>query len=206
MTNHSLKLILCDLGNVLINFDHKVAVKKIITFTDKSFDEVYQFFFDSPLTGEYETGKISSFDFFTRLSQDLQITRLAYEKFVDIWNDIFFENPGMFEVLSLLKKKYRLHLLSNINALHCAYVLDKFPANLAIFDKLFFSHEIGYRKPHIETYRRCVMDCGYRGEETLYIDDRGDLIQEASRLGLKTLLFKNVSDLGVRLRELGVLS
>ena len=47
MRQRRFKLILCDLGNVLVKFDHRIAVKKILKFTDKDSDEVYQLFFDS---------------------------------------------------------------------------------------------------------------------------------------------------------------
>lgn len=70
---------------------------------------------------------------------------------------------------------------------------------------VFFSHMIGYRKPHKETYKRSVMDCGYRPEETLYIDDREDLICEARQLGMRAIVFKNVDSLCKTLEEEGVL-
>lgn len=205
MVNPPLRLILCDLGNVLINFNHRFAVQKILAFTDKSFDEIYQFFFDSPLTEKYETGRISSIDFFESLKKELNITHLAYDAFVDIWNEIFFENEGMLELLLTLKKKYRLHLLSNINELHCAYIQRQFSKNLSVFDRLYFSHIIGFRKPHLEAYKQSVMDCAYSPQETLYVDDREDLIRFAASLGFQTVLFKNTEDLKSRLREWRIL-
>lgn len=205
MLNSPLKLILCDLGNVLINFDHWLAVEKILAFTDKNLNEIYQFFFDSPLTEQYETGKISSRVFFENLTRDLAVSSLSYQAFVDIWNEIFFENKEMTSFLAGLKPRYRLHLLSNINELHCDYVRRAFPESLAIFDGLFFSHEIGYRKPHLQTYKRSVMDCGYAPEETLYIDDREDLICEAQKLKMRGVVFKGVASLRASLKKEGVL-
>ncbi|MFH1692001.1 MAG: HAD family phosphatase [Candidatus Omnitrophota bacterium] len=205
MLKPPLKLILCDLGNVLINFDHRLAVRKILPFTDKSFDEIYQFFFDSPLTEKYETGRISSIDFFQSLEKQLNISHLSYESFIDIWNEIFFENKGMLELLLALKQQYRLHLLSNINELHCTYIQKKFSKNLSIFNKLYFSHEIGFRKPHPEAYKKSVMDCAYLPQETLYIDDREDLIRFATDLGFQAVLFKSVGQLKSYLQQEEVL-
>ena len=64
MANNGYDSILCDLGNVLINFDHRVAVKKILGLTPKKEEDIYQLFFDSGLTKLYEEGKITSLDFF----------------------------------------------------------------------------------------------------------------------------------------------
>jgi len=37
-------LILCDLGNVLVRFDHRIAVRRILAHTPKTFREVYAYF------------------------------------------------------------------------------------------------------------------------------------------------------------------
>ncbi len=206
MTSSPLKLILCDLGNVLINFDHRLAVEKILSFTDKSSDEIYQLFFDSSLTEQYETGRISSRAFFKGLSRVLKISALSYPAFVDIWNEIFFVKEDISILLAGLKPQYRLHLLSNINELHCSYIVKNFSKSLAVFDKLFFSHEIGYRKPHLETYKRSVMDCCYAPQETLYIDDREDLVSEARRFGIHAVVYRNAEGLREQLMKHGVLA
>ncbi len=56
MTKNKYDVILCDLGNVLINFDHRIAVKKILYNTLKNEQDICQLFFDSGLTKDYEEG------------------------------------------------------------------------------------------------------------------------------------------------------
>ena len=143
MRQRRFKLILCDLGNVLVKFDHRIAVKKILKFTDKSFDEVYQLFFDSPLTKDFEEGRISSRLFFKRISGKLHLKGLTFKEFVSIWSDIFFDNKGMVALLRRLKKNYRLHLVSNINELHYDFILQKFPEHLSLFDDVILSYQTG---------------------------------------------------------------
>lgn len=199
------KLILCDLGNVLINFDHRIAVRRILPFAGKDFDEVYQTFFDSPLTKDYEEGRISSRAFFKGLCRRLGLRGLSYKDFSGIWNEIFFANEGMVEVLEALKKKYRLHLVSNINELHYRYIEKKFPRHIRVFDQVYLSYAVGKRKPAIEIYRRAIEDAGVKYSEALYTDDRHDLISCAKKFGIPSVVFKGVKDFKRQLKKMGVL-
>ncbi len=200
------KLILCDLGNVLINFDHRIAVKRLLPYTKEASKKVYQLIFDSHLTKDYEEGKISSLQFYKGLSELLGFKNLPYKKFVSIWNEIFYENPGMVDLLKSLKKKYRLHLVSNINELHYLYILEKFPRHIGIFDKVFLSCRVGKRKPAAAIYRRAIKDAGVDVADVLYTDDRKDLVDAARKIGIPSLVFRNVKDFEKKLRLRGILS
>lgn len=200
------KLFLCDLGNVLINFDHRIAVRRIREFTDRSFDEVYQFFFDSPLTKDFEEGRLSPEEFFRRVKTKLGIRGLAFRDFVPIWNEIFFDNKGMMELLRKLKKSYRLHLVSNINELHYGYIVSRFPEHIAIFDDVCLSCRLGRRKPDRAIYRRAIEAAGVEAGEAFYADDREDLVDVARRLGIRSFLFKSVAGFRAELKKSHILS
>ncbi len=60
--NSAVKGIIFDLGNVLVDFDHRVAAEKLSKFTTRTGKEIYGLFFDSELTGQFEEGKISAQD------------------------------------------------------------------------------------------------------------------------------------------------
>jgi len=199
------KVILCDLGNVLINFDHRIAVRRILPYTDKPFDEIYRYIFDSPATKAYEEGKISSYEFFRRLKKKLKFKKLSYRKFVTIWNEIFWENKEMSALLRLLKKDYRLHLVSNINKLHYDFIAKQFARAMSIFDKIILSYDVGARKPHPRIYRAAIEDKGFTRRDALYTDDRLDLTQKARGMGIASIMFKNARDLKKQLKSLKVL-
>lgn len=201
MTSPPIKLILCDLGNVLLHFDHRIAVRRIQKFSNKHFDEIHQIFFDSPLTKDFEEGRISPLDFFHQLAKMLELKNIGFDEFAAIWNEIFFENEGMLEILKELKKRYRLHLVSNINELHYRYIQRTFPKHLDVFDKIYCSHEVGRRKPDRLMYCRAIEEAGAGPAEVLYTDDRADLIAEAKKLGMNTILFKNSEDFKKQLKK-----
>lgn len=196
MTGIPIKAIIFDLGNVLINFDHRIAARKISPFADKPPEEIYNLFFDSKVTRDFEEGKISPQDFFLKVKSTLNL-KLDYDKFLPIWNEIFFftqENKDLYNLANNLKKQYRLTILSNINALHFDYLKKEFP----IFDAFHYlvtSFETGSAKPSLLIYQKALYLLKTSPQETLYIDDRQDLVREALKLKLRSYVYKGVEQL-----------
>lgn len=206
MDNHSIKAVIFDLGNVLINFDHTIAAKRIAKFCDRSPKEIFALFFDSELTGLFEEGKVSPQDFFLKVKETLNL-KLDYEGFLPIWNEIFFlteENRRVYNLAKELKNKYRLALLSNINILHFVYLKERFPIFDA-FHSIITSFEAGLRKPHPSIYKKTldVLGISLPGE-VFYTDDRAELIEKAKELGIRAFTFKDVRQLKRDLRDVGV--
>ena len=190
MTKNKYEAIFCDLGNVLINFDHRIAVKKILTNTKKNEHDIYQLFFDSGLTKDYEEGKISSSYFFKKVRDSLNLD-IGNEKLLPIWNDIFFETPLNKKIQAFLaevKEKYKLVMISNINETHWGFLKNKIPV-FSRFDKLILSYEVGFRKPAIEIYNAALESVKTAPSKVFYIDDRKDLIEAASKFGIKGMAF-----------------
>jgi len=200
-----LKAIIFDLGNVLIDFDHRIASRRISKFTEKGGEEIYNLFFDSGLTGIFEEGEISPQQFFQEVKHKLNL-KLNYEGFVPIWNEIFFFSEKNLEVYNLarsLKKHYRIALLSNINVLHFEYVEKIFPI-LDVFNNIITSFEVGARKPKKEIYQEALEILNASPKDTFYTDDRGELIESAKELGIQAYVFTNPEQLKKDLRRTGV--
>ncbi|MCX5688026.1 MAG: HAD-IA family hydrolase [Candidatus Omnitrophica bacterium] len=190
MTKNKYKAIFCDLGNVLINFDHRIAVKKILRLMPKNEHDVYQLFFDSGFTKDYEEGKISSIEFFKKVKNSLELD-MEYEEFLPIWNDIFFEEPLNKEIqnfLMAIKGNYKLVMISNINEAHCEFLKKKMPIFFE-FDKLVLSYEVGFRKPAKEIYNAALKSVNVASSKAFYVDDRADLIEAASKFGIEGMTF-----------------
>ena len=200
-----IKAVVFDLGRVLIDFDHNIAAKKILKHTGKTQQEIYDFFFDSPLTALFEEGKISGVDFFKEVKKKLGL-RLSYKEFLPIWNDIFIftgQNQRIYALAKKLKKKYKVSLLSNINALHFAYLKNKFPV-FDVFDNLFLSYQIKAKKPDPALYRSVIRRLGVEPEEIFYTDDRQDLIEASRKLKIRGFVFKNPGQLRKDLEKAGI--
>ncbi|MDI7259787.1 MAG: hypothetical protein QME90_07690 [Thermodesulfobacteriota bacterium] len=143
-----IKVILFDLGNVILPFNHYQIAEKLSLFSlkeelrDPSKIFSHLFDFQNGAVNLYETGKISSLQFFQSLKERFCLP-LSLDEFTPIWNDIFWENLEVSEIIRSLRGKKKLGLLSNTNPLHFDYILSKFPI-VRIFDKWILSHEVGF--------------------------------------------------------------
>lgn len=206
MGNSGIKVILCDLGNVLVDFNHKRAAERISGFCAKSPLDIYELFFDSGVTVVFEEGKIPPKEFYSQVKEMLDL-KLSYDSFVPIWNDIFFlsaRNRKVYSLLNKLKAQYHTALLSNINILHYEYLKKNFPV-FDVFHKLFLSYELRLVKPDKLIYQKVISSLGVSAEEIFYVDDRPELIESASSLGVKGFVFKGFPGLLKDLASLDII-
>ena len=97
------------------------------------------------------------------------------------------------EILEKLKGNYRLFLLSNTNNLHIRYFLDDFERQYpelkfeSFFEKVYYSHEIGKRKPDVEVYEYILDDNGLQANECLFIDDNLVNVEAARQAGIHAI-------------------
>ncbi|MFA5156539.1 MAG: HAD family phosphatase [Candidatus Omnitrophota bacterium] len=200
-----IKAAIFDLGNVLINFDHRIAVIKIAPLCAMQEEEIYNFFFDSPLTGLFEEGKIDALEFFSEVKKSLQL-KIGYDEFLPVWNEIFFlteSNRSVYGLAEKLRKKYKTALLSNINSLHFDYLRENFPI-FGPFHNLLLSFEMKLKKPDAGIYKKTLETLGVLPHEAFYTDDRPELIESAAGLGIQAFVFKGVEQLKDDLLAAGV--
>jgi len=199
------KAVIFDLGNVLIDFDHMIAAKKIAKFSDKEGKEIFDLFFDSELTNAFEEGKVSPQDFFTKVKETLNL-KISYDEFVRIWNAIFFLSNKNLRVYNLaydLKSRCKVVVLSNINVLHYEHIKKTFPVFDA-FHRVVASCELGLRKPQREIYQKTLQMLKVSPHDCFYTDDRPELVESAKSLGIRGFVFKNVEQLKKDLQLFGI--
>jgi len=196
MPPEEIKVFLFDLGNVLVDFDHKMALGRISAFCDKSPAALETFFFQSPETRAFEKGQISPEEFFRLLKEALGL-RLGYDSFVSIWNEVFSlntQNRAVYHILNKLRQKYRTALLSNTNILHYEYLQKNFPV-FGVLHEQFLSFEMGLVKPQELIYQKVVSELGVLPGNIFYTDDRKELVACAAKLGIKSFVFLNAEQL-----------
>lgn len=200
-----IRVVLFDLGRVLVDFDHKRAAERISSFCPKSPLEIYNLFFESEATVAFEAGKITPENFYLEVKNMLNL-KLSYDSFIPIWNDIFFLSPknrSIFRLVNTLRARYKTALLSNINTLHYEYIKKNFPV-FGVFDKVFLSFELGLIKPDKEIYNKVIRELEVSPREIFYTDDRADLIESAKSLGIRGCVFTGFEQLIGDLDDAGV--
>ena len=190
------KVLLFDLGRVLVDFDHQRAAERISSFCSKSSLEIYNLFFESPATIAFEAGKITPENFYLQVKEMLGL-KLSYASFIPIWNDIFFLSPknrSIFKLVNILRANYKTALLSNVNTLHYEYIKKNFPV-FGVFDQVFLSFELGLIKPDQAIYNLVIRKLQVRPQEIFYTDDRADLVESAKSLGIRGCVFASPEQL-----------
>ena len=201
-----IKAVIFDLGNVLIGFDHTIAVKKILKHTPKKSRDIYDLFFDSDLTQEFEKGKTGTLEFFQQVKTALEL-KISYGEFLPIWNEIFFSKPESEDFVGSLNSGIKLALLSNINQLHYEYIREEFSSTIGLFepDKIIPSFRTGFIKPDKEIYDLALKALDVPRESVVYVDDRLDLIEVALSYGIKSIQFKSAKELKQKFQDLGII-
>lgn len=200
--NPKIKTVIFDLGNVLVNYDVEKAAKRFSAASGLSTKEIWKRFFLSRFEQAYTRGEISTREFHRIACKTLGVA-IPYATFRHYWTDIFWENPGMDQLLGRLKEHYPLYLISNTNHMHFTYIKEQFRI-LRHFKRVFPSHKVGARKPDLKIYRRVLKKIGVRPQETVFIDDMESFIAGARKAGMHAIHFKNRKSLIQDLRKLGI--
>ncbi len=194
-----IEVILYDLGNVILPFNHYQIAEKLAPFSKRnesgSPEEIFSFLFarEKGTINAYETGKVSTSEFFLDLKTSFDLS-LSFEAFVPIWNDIFVENLDVSEMIRSQKGRWKLGLVSNTNSLHFDYALSKFPI-LRIFDRWILSHEVGSKKPDAGIFQKAIEWAGVKPEKILFIDDMKRNVEAAVSLGMQGIHFTSAPQL-----------
>lgn len=184
-----IKNILFDLGGVLYHISYLKTIEAFKNLGIENAVNIYSQKQQSQLFDLFETGKINEENFFFELKQLSPLT--TTEELKKAWNSMLLGMPKEYlQLLKNLKKKYNLYLLSNANVTHIKHVKADLQTNNGIdnleslFDKAYFSQEIGMRKPHAETFKWVLEDAKIKAHETLFIEDSIQHIEGAKLAGL----------------------
>jgi HAD superfamily hydrolase (TIGR01509 family) len=199
MAQTPIEVILFDLGNVILPFDHHQMGEKLLQFSLKKETEdprkIFAYLFDlhTGAVNLYETGKMSSLEFFQSL-KDFFHLQISFDEFTTIWNDIFTENEDVSNIIRSLKGKKKLGLVSNTNSLHFDYIASRFPV-VRSFDRWILSHEVGFKKPSPEIYQRAIEWASVEPPTILFIDDMQRNVEAAVSLGIQAIRFVSTQQL-----------
>ncbi len=180
--NTKYTVIVFDLGNVLIPFNYEIAFAKLDEIKQGLGNHYRTFLKDNyHLHRAHESGQMSDYEFISVHLAALD-NLLDRETFCRIYSEIFTVNEPTTDLLSALKQKYRLMLLSNTNAIHKKYGWEHYPW-LGNFEKLFLSHEVKAVKPQPEIYNAVTAYTKAPASEHIFIDDIAEYVEGAKKCG-----------------------
>jgi putative hydrolase of the HAD superfamily len=195
--------IVFDFGNVIGFFDYGPAVTRLASHGCVTPDAIRASVFTDELEDAYESGKISSEEFLSRLRGLCQL-RCTDDETARAFADIFWPNEDVCALVPRLKPHYRLLLGSNTNELHSRHFREQFADTLKYFDALILSHEAGARKPKRAFFEYAQRFAGCAPQECLFIDDLPANIEGARACGWQGIVYRDFEDLHRRLVALGI--
>jgi FMN phosphatase YigB (HAD superfamily) len=184
------KVVVFDLGKVLLDFDYGIAAAKIAAKGKWSLDEVHKFIAQSPLLYRYETGLMTQNEFYQEICLSTGYCG-DREEFGGYFGDIFSPIEPMVAIQTELRKSgVPTYIFSNTNDLAIGHIRKNFPF-FANFDGYVFSYEHGAMKPDDKIYEVVEKMAGKRGPDILYLDDRLENVEAGVRRGWQTILQEN---------------
>ena len=178
MNNAHQKIIIFDLGNVLLSFDFQVAANQLAKHAQLSASEIVRLINQSKLLHEFERGEISSEEFYAEVAQASKYQE-SLDQFRMDFSNIFEEIQPMVDFFRQLKRNgNRVALFSNTNEMATEFIRKKF-SFFSDFDAIFLSYQHGLMKPNAALYRKVETSLGRSGKELFFIDDRPENIAAA---------------------------
>ena len=194
-----IKSIIFDLGNVIVSFDFQLAYTRLESLCGRSAAEIRARIRSTNLVTRFETGLVTPEQFYEESSGLLQLT-IGYDEFCRLWSSIFLPGTLVPEtMLESLRKRYRMLLLSNTNAIHFPMVRKNYPS-IRHFDHYVLSYEVGAAKPSSRIYEEAIASAHCRPEECFFTDDIPQYVEAARNAGMDAVQFHSLAQLESALR------
>ncbi|MBN3584583.1 HAD family phosphatase [Algoriphagus aestuarii] len=179
-----------DLGNVIIDIDYHHSLDLIKKELPENHHDRADAFYLTDFHKKYEKGELDSEKF--RNEVRLYFEQDWTDEKVDLlWNSLLKEIPQeRIDLVSGLKEKYNLGILSNTNEIHIDAVFKMLNKNFnlenfdSIFHHVFLSHEMGMAKPSAEIYLSMVNQLETKPERIVFFDDLEANVKGAASIGI----------------------
>lgn len=196
---NNIDTLIFDFGGVIINLDYSKPVNEFKKLGILDSKKLYSKKEQTKLFDSLECGQISDENFLNEIrkksnTNDLELIKKA-------WNSILLNIPK--ERVHLLKKlssKYKIFLLSNTNSIHLKEIISSYGEKkwknfISIFNDVYFSNQIGMRKPNEDIFFYIIKKNKLDVSKTLFIDDSPQHIKTAKKIGFETYHLTNSEDI-----------
>ncbi|MEW5798896.1 MAG: HAD family phosphatase [Bacteroidota bacterium] len=190
--NKEIKVILFDLGRVLMHIDFEAFPNGLGLLTEEQ-RAPYQIP-TAKLWRLHETGKMSTDEFLDSLYHIFN-RQYSKEQILEAWNGIIVgDNEEIVPFVRKIQKQYRTAILSNTSPSHWEKVIHISPLVRSI-PHHFTSFGIGAMKPDPVVYRHVADALNVQAREIFFIDDLKENVEGAVKVGMQAIVYKGTYSL-----------
>jgi putative hydrolase of the HAD superfamily len=187
-----IQAIIFDWGGVLIEDPAPGLVKycaKALGVNEDKYRYAYGICMD-----DFQTGRVNEQQFWMNMTNRLNVPMPESNSlWADAFAAVYIPRKELFRWASQMRKTgFKTAILSNTEIPSVDFFHKQ---NYDMFYVEVFSCLEGIRKPQMEIYKLTLNRLGVSSGQTLFIDDKPDYIAGADRVGINTILFKNIDQL-----------
>ena len=198
------KIVVFDLGKVLVDFDYHIAIPRIAARSKLPPDGIKTFLGQSNAIIDYECGRLTREEFYEQVRKVAGF-RGTMEEFGEFFADIFTPIPPMIEIHAGLRRRgIPTYIFSNTNDLAVEHIRRNFPF-FRNFDGYIYSYEVGAMKPEAKIYEVLEKLAGRHGTDIVYLDDRPENVAGGAARGWRTILHETPEKTRAALEHLKLL-
>ncbi|GAG16937.1 unnamed protein product, partial [marine sediment metagenome] len=167
-------------------------------------EEVRRIIFEEKLQKRYESGHISTDEFYATYCEALG-RQIDFDALCRASCEIFTPNLTVLPVISYLRTiRFPIGILSNTCDIHWEYCAARYGGILSGFEVHALSYELDAFKPEPAIYLSAAKLAGYAPEEILFIDDMEKNVAGAIEAGFDAVQYVDTRSLVVDLGERGI--
>lgn len=192
------KVILFDLGGVLVGSAGRIAVRTLVP--SMSEHQVLERWLRSRAVNLFERGQIPSGTFATEFIKEwgLRLTESEFLESFAAWATGLVD--GAEALVRSLRRQYLVACLSNTNAIHWA----RMPELRELFSYCFASHLTGFMKPDREAYEHALRELQVAPNSVYFFDDLLPNVVAARAVGINAFCVRGFADVLPVLRAQGL--
>ena len=198
------KNIIFDFGGVIVHLNPEEAIRRFISLGITDARQQLNIFGQAGIFGEVEKGIITDSEFCKKLALEAQQKggkfqnesnpSFSFEEAQWAWLGYVNSVPKKnLETLLILKEKYNLYLLSNLNPFIQQWAESReFSGDghgLGCYiPNMYYSFQLHDYKPSPSIFRKMLSQAGLNAEDCLFLDDSISNINGCETVGIKGLL------------------
>jgi len=180
-----IKSIFFDLFGVLLGIDQSATIHHISKKVNLPYLETKDIVMGE-IFMRLERGEIEFKQYFHDLQYALPNGRnLSYDEFKIMWTTNKIDELPTAELLTALKEKYSLYIISNTSEAHIAQLRTQFKL-FSNFEYIITSEAAKSRKPSVEIFNYALNKTGATAESSAFIDDMYSNVSAAKNIGFSS--------------------